>query len=299
MEGPNRAPGPAQRPVILATNPDPRGFFFRYLMAVTPLPLAIASVIATAVIYGFIGGFTSGLGGPVGNSIPGMGDMIDITVLFTAPIGIFALFVMIGWMMRFTEMWTSTALALGLSSLAGALLVVFFPDTAMNRITDLLSWISYLILPSSLVAAAVVLTWTDKFRRSIRYAITSEGVTTSGGIWRRQEHMLPHHQIGRLVMEQDLVARFFHTGTIIPIGTAQWGSEMSIRGMGVGGQKDNVNVGLGYAKTRQEVSRYPLDCLYGVREPEEVMALLEQLISRPAERGEEQVSYLKKIYEKL
>ena len=299
MEGSTSAPGPAQSPIILATNPDPRGFFFRYLMAATPLLLAIVSAIATAAIYGFMGGFTSGLGGTIGSSIPGMGDMVDITVFLTAPIGIFALFAMIGWMMRFTEIWTSTGLALGLSSLAGVLLVVFFPDKTMNRITDLLSWIAYLIIPASLVAVLIVLAWTDKFRRSIRYTITNEGVITSGGIWKRQEHMLPHHQIGRLVMEQDLVGRFFRTGTIIPIGTAQWGSEMSLRGMGVGGQKDNVNVGLGYAKTRQEVSRYPLDCLYGVREPEKIMAVLGQLISRPAERGEEQVSYLKKIYEKL
>jgi hypothetical protein len=286
MEGSVQPRGTANKTVILVTNPDPGSFLYKYLVAFTPLFLVIVSFLTTSFLYGFIGAFSPNLPGSMGTALPPMGDIVDITVLLTAPIGIFLLFVMIGWMMRYPEMWTSSALALGLSSLAGTVLVIFFPDSSMNRITDLLAWIAYLILPASVVAVALLIAWTEKFRRSISYSITNEGVIARGGLFKRQEHMLPHHQIGRLVMEQGLFMRFLHTGTIIPVIT---------QGPATGARKDAANM----AKADKEASRHPLDCLYGIREPEKVMALLEQLISRPAERGEEQVSYLKKIYEKL
>jgi hypothetical protein len=299
MEGTSRIVETGKTPVILETNPDPRGFFYRYLLALTPLFLLAISFVATAFIRGFAGGFTSNLPPSMGSLFPGMGDMVEMAFLLTSPIGIFALFVMIGWIMRFTEMWTGSALALGLSGIGGFLLVTVSPDPSVSPILDLLYGIVYLIPPASVVSMAIVAAWTEKYRRSIRYTITGEGVITRGGVWKQQEHMLPHHQVGRLVLEQDLLGKLLHTGTILVVGTAQWGSEISVRGLGLSGQKDNVNVGLGYAKARQEVSRSPLDCLYGVRDPDRIMALLERLISRPAERGEEQVSYLRKIYEKL
>jgi uncharacterized membrane protein YdbT with pleckstrin-like domain len=281
-----QAPRKVNKTVILVTRPDPRSFLSRYLLALTPLLLAAISFITTAALYGFLDAFVPNLTRSVGTTLPDMSAMIGITVLLTAPVSIFLLFVMIGWMMRYTEMWTSSALALGLSSLAGTLLVIFFPDTSMNRILDLLSWIAYLTLPASAVAVIIVIAWTEKFRRSISYSITNEGVMTRGGVWKRQERVIPHHQIGGLVLEQDPIMRLLHTGTIIPVVT---------QGPGAGARKEIANA----AKAGQKASRHPLDCLYGIREPEKAMALLEQLISRPAGRGEEQVSYLKKIYEKL
>jgi hypothetical protein len=286
MEGSIPVPCEANKTVILVTNPDPRSFLSRYLLALTPLLLAAISVITTGALYGFLDAFVPNLSGPVGTMLPDMSAMIDITVLLAAPVSIFLLFVIIGWTMRYREMWTGSALALGLSSLAGTLLVIFFPDASMNRILDLLSWIAYLILPASAVAVIIVIAWTEKFRRSISYSVTNEGVIMRGGVWKRQEHVLPHHQIGRLVMVQDPIMRILHTGTIIPIVTQV---------PAVGARNDAANV----AKAGQEASRHPLDCLYGVRDPEKVMALLEQLILRPVGRGEEQVSYLKKIFEKL
>jgi hypothetical protein len=286
MEGSIRAPGPANKTVILVTRPVPRSYLSRYLLALTPLLLAAISFIITSALYGFLDTFVPNLSGSVGTILPDMRAMIDITVLLTAPVGVFLLVVAIAWMMKSPEMWGSSALALGLSSLAGTLLAIFFPDTSMNRILDLLSWIAYLILPTSAVASIVVIAWTEKVRRSITYSITNESIIFRGGVWKRQEHVLPHNQIVSVVMEQGMLMRLLHTGTIIPAVT---------QGPGVGARKDTANAG----KAGREASRYPLDCLYGIREPGKVMALLEQLISRPAERGEEQVSYLKKIYEKL
>ena len=286
MEGSTQAQGTTNKTVILVTRPDPRSFLSRYLLALTPLLLAVISLFTTAALHGFVDAFIPTLSGPMGRFLPDLGGMIDITVLLAAPIGIFLLFVMIGWALRFTEMWTSSALALGLGSLGGIFLVIFFPVASMSRIMDLLTTMADLILPASAIAVIIVIAWTEKFRRSISYAITNEGVVTKGGVWRRQEHVLPHNQIGRLVLEQDPIMRLLHTGTVIPIVT---------QGPAVAARKDAANA----AKAGQEASRHPLDCMYGVRDPEKIMALLEQLILRPAGRGEEQVSYLKKILEKL
>jgi hypothetical protein len=46
-----------------------------------------------------------------------------------------------------------------------------------------------------------------------------------------------------------------------------------------------------------EGSRYPLDCLYGIPNPKKAQKILTGLLSRHETREEEQVSYLKKIYD--
>jgi hypothetical protein len=269
MEGSDHAHGTPKKHVILETNPGPGGFLPRYLLALTPMFLLILSVITTALIRIFTAGFSMSIPTPMGNLLPGMGDLVEMLVLLTSPVGIYALFVVAGWMMGYTEMWTSSALALGLSSLGGIFLVIFFPVTSMSQIMDLLTLIADLILPASVVAVIVVIAWTEKFRRSIRYTITYEGVIAKGGIWRQQERILPHHHIGKLVMEQGMAGRLTDTGTIIPIGAAQRGP--------------------GPAEARRELSRNPLDCLYGIREPEKIMAVLNLLISDSAGRVEKQV----------
>jgi len=287
--------------ILLSTHPDSKGFLFKYILCLTPVFLVIISWIVRIVIYGMINMFFPSVTASLTPFVPNITNLTDWTVLMISPIGIFVVGVCIGWVMRLPEVWTGSALCLGLSTVAGLLLVkgVGAPAMSANNPMDLLQWIGFLIQPFSIVAVIIVLAWTEKFRQTIRYTITKDGVRIKGGVWKQQEHMLPHHQIGRVVLEQDRLGSLFHVGTIIPIGTTPWGSEMLIRGVGLGGQKDKMSAGLGYAKARQEGSRYPLDCLYGIYEPEKVMALLEKMIIRPAEREEEQAAYLKKIYDKM
>ena len=288
-------------PVLLTTNPDSKGFIFKYILCLTPVFLVIISWIVRIIIYGIITVYFPSLISSLTRFVPNMNDVTNGTVLLIAPIGIFVVFICIGWVLRLPEVWTGSALALGSSGVIGVLLVRGVGALAMsaNSVIDLLQWIGFLIQPLSVIAAVIIIAWTEQFRRSIRYTITKEGLRITGGVWRRQEHMIPHHQIGRVVMEQDRLASLFQVGTIIPIGTTPGGSEMPLRGMGIGGRKDNAGAGLWYAKARQEGSRYPLDCLYGIREPQKAMALLEKMIYRPAEREEEQVSDLKKNFEKV
>lgn len=288
-------------PVLLTTNPDSKGFIFKYILCLTPVFLVIISWIVRIIIYGIITVFFPSLISSLTRLVPNMNDVTNGTVLLIAPIGIFVFGICIGWALRLPEVWTGLALALATSGVIGVLLVRGVGAFAMsaNSMIDLLQWIGFLIQPLSVIAAVIIIAWTEQFRRSIRYTITKEGLRIKGGVWRQQEHMIPHHLIGRVVMEQDRLASLFQIGTIIPLGTTPAGPEMSLRGMDAGGLEDNARAGLRFARERQEGSRYPLDCLYGIREPQKAMALLEKMIYRPAEQEEEQVSSIKKNFEKI
>ncbi|MGE5831672.1 MAG: PH domain-containing protein [Methanomicrobiales archaeon] len=149
----------------------------------------------------------------------------------------------------------------------------------MSRILDLLTSIADLILPASVAAVVIVIVWTEKFRRSIRYTITYEELIARGGTWRHQERVLPHQHIGKLIMDQGMVGRLLDTGTIIPVEAGQRGD--------------------GPAEPRREPSRNPLDCLYGVREPEKIMTVLDLLISESGGRVKRQGTDPKKISGKV
>jgi hypothetical protein len=274
MEAPERPPV-TRKAIVLQTGPHPAGFLTRYLLALTPLVLFGTSAIVTGLMQGFLGGSsTSSMQGPAGTVLAQMGGLMEISVLLTAPVGIFLTFILIGWMMRSTEMWAGSALALGLATLWGTALATLSPETSMNQLLDVLSWIAYLIGPASFVAFIMVLTWIEFTRRSTRYTITRENLVLKGGIWKKEEHIIPWHQIGRLVMEQNLVEKLSNIGTIIPVPA---GSPVPA------GRRGQAGAG-------KEVSRSPLDCLCGVKEPGLIMEFLQELITQPREEGEEPAS---------
>jgi membrane protein YdbS with pleckstrin-like domain len=266
MEGSTGSPAPVNRPVLPVIHPAPEGFLVRYLMAFAPLVVLAISLATSAALSGFVEGFNASLPGQVRTVMAGMDDLIQMSVLLTAPVGIYLTFGVIGWKMRFTEIWTGSAIALGLSSLAGLLFVTLSPYPKLSPSLDLLYWIAYLILPASIAAALILVAWAERFRRSISYTFTGEGILTRGGIWKRQESLLPYHRIAKVVMEQGPVDRLLHVGTIIPL-------EMVSGGPAAG-------KGRGKEASREEMhaSRHPLNCLYGISSPEKVKALLEQLI---------------------
>jgi membrane protein YdbS with pleckstrin-like domain len=249
--------------------PDPGGFLVRYILAFAPLVVLVISLATSAALSGFVEGFNASLPGQVRTVMAGIDEFLEMGVLLTAPVGIYLTFVFIGWKVKVTEIWTGSALALGLSGLAGLLIVTFSPDPTLSHLLDLLYWVAYLIAPASVAAALVLVARAEKFRRSISYTFTVEGVLTRGGIWRRHESLLPYHQIGKVVMEQGPVGHFLHIGTIIPVGMASGGPA----------------AGLGRGK---EAFRHPLDCLYGISHPEKARELLEQLVSLQSVTEEEQ-----------
>jgi hypothetical protein len=264
MVAPERPPV-TRKALVLRTGPHPAGFLSRYLFAFTPLVLFMVSFILTGLMRGLLGGsFTSAMQGPAGAVLAGMADLMEVSILLAAPVGIYLTFVLIGWMIGSTEMWEGSALALGLATVGGIVLVTISPETSLNRVLDLLYWVAYLAGGASLVTVILVLGFTEQFRRSISYTITREGLFLGGGVFRQQEHMLPWHQIGGLLLEQGLLGKLSGTGTIIPLGKGEAAGEGRKAGKGI--------------------SRSPLHCLSGVKEPGLIMEFLRELITRP--RGE-------------
>lgn len=295
--------------VLLSTGPESASFMYKYLMALSPIILVIvciftrwglenmfhiASSSLTSAVPGLMSPYTTSVLNQYSSPIT---DATTITILMIAPVGIFICFAAIGWVMRLTEVWTSTALTLGLSGVTGIVMVTLTggPPVSGNYMLLLLQWIAYLVQPFCLVAAGIVILGTEKFRRSIQYTITKDGLWIRGGFLKKQEHMIPHHQIGRIVFEQDFLGTMFNYGTLIPQSMTPWGAETSFRGIGATGQKDNLGLGIGFATGRVEGSRYPLDCLYGIPNPKKAQKILTGLLSRHDMREEEQVSSLKKI----
>ncbi|MGB7788434.1 SHOCT domain-containing protein [Methanoregula sp.] len=256
----------------------------------------IGSSSFISVVPAMMSGYTTGPLNPYASPIT---YATSLTILMIAPVGIFIFFASVGWSMRLTGLWISTSLTLGLSGVAGMIMtgLAGISPSSGNYLLLLLQWIEFLVQPFCFVAAVIVILATEKFRRSIRYIITKEGVWIRGGLLSVQEHMVPYDQIGRIVFEQDFLGTMFNYGTLIPQSMTRWGQEISFRGIGATGQKDNFGAGIGYAKGREEGSRYPLDCLYGIRDPKKAQAILTELICRHDKREDEQVSYLKKIYE--
>ena len=300
--------GPGDGSVLLSTGPESASFMYKYLMALSPIVLVIVCIFArwglenmfhiassslTSAVPGLMSPYTTSVLNQYSSPIT---DATTITILMIAPVGIFICFAAIGWVMRLTEVWTSTALTLGLSGVTGIVMATYGGGSPVsgNYMLLVLQWIAYLVQPFCLVAAGIVILATEKFRRSLHYTITNEGLWMRGGFMWKQEHMIPHHQIGRIVFEQDFLGTMFNYGTLIPQSMTPWGSETSFRGIGATGQKDNIGLGIGFATGRVEGSRYPLDCLYGIPDPKKAQKILTGLLSRHDMRDEEQVSSLKK-----
>jgi hypothetical protein len=311
LSEPGHLPESADGTVLLVTRPARAGFVYKYLMALSPVVLVILSVFALRILGNLFHSASSSLTSAVPGSLSPyttgvinqyalpLSDASAITVLMIAPVGIFIIVAAIGWTMRLTELWAGSVLTLVMSGVTALGMATWYGSSPVpgNYLLLLLQWIAFLVQPFCLVAVVIVLFASEKFRRSITYTITSEGLWIRGGLFKIQEHMIPHRQIGRIVFEQDFFGTFFNYGTLIPQSMTRWGAETSFRGIGASGQKDNIGLGIGFAKGREEGSRYPLDCLFGIPDPKKAQKILTGLLSRHDAREEEQVSYLKKIYE--
>ncbi|NMB78036.1 MAG: hypothetical protein GYA23_02945 [Methanomicrobiales archaeon] len=296
---------------ILITMPERMSFWSHYLMAGVPVVLVILCIgvrivlenlfhVSTASLYSAIPSslspYTSGFTSQYTASLAGA---TSIAILLIAPVGIFLFVIIAGWALRQTEMWVSTFLCIGVSVPAALLMTAAtgYPPSSTDYLIRLLQWTAFFVQPFSVIAAVAVLVGTEKYRQSIRYRITPSGTWIQGGLFGLQEHMIPHNQVGRIVLEQDYFGARSNYGTLIPVSTTRWGTETSLRALGAAGQRDNAGLGIGYARGREEGSRDPLDCLYGISGPRNVQKILSGLICRQDEQQDQQVAYLKKIYE--
>jgi hypothetical protein len=262
-------------PVLLTTHPTPRGFLSRYLLGLTPVVLAGFSLLLLTWMQSVVAPAPTALEQSLQTLVPELPAFIDMTLVLIAPIGIFLLFIYLGDATNHPEIWIGAALTLVLSGIGAFYQVqtVGIPSVATPYLLLLFQWTAYLVQPFSVIASVLVIIGTEVFRRSIRYTIYRDIIRITGGVWTPVEHLIAYRQIGRIIVKQNRFNRFLHVGTILLAGSL-------LRGMDTGrnGTAGTNGTGTGYTLVAQNGARGPLDCLYGIRDPENVKELLEKKI---------------------
>jgi hypothetical protein len=268
-------------PVLLATHPSPRGFLSRYLLGLTPVVLAGFSLLVLTYLQNVVATSSPPVVHSLQTIVPELPAYIDMTVLLIAPIGIFLLFIYLGDATNHPEIWIGSSLTILLSFIGAIYLEqgLGIPTVSTVYLLLLFQWTAYLAQPFSIVASALVIIGTEIFRRSIRYTIFRDVIRITGGIWTPIEHLIAYKQISRIIIKQNRFNRFIHIGTILFAGSVFRGTDTSRNGTaGSNGLGGTVS---GYTLVSQAGITSPLDCLYGIRDPEKAKQLLEKKIQQP------------------
>jgi hypothetical protein len=265
-------------PELLTTHPSPRGFLSRYLLGLTPVVLAGFSLLLLTWMQSVVAPAPTALEQSLQTLVPELPAFIDMTMVLIAPIGIFLLFIYLGDATNHSEIWIGAALTLLLSGIGAfyQVLGMGIPSVSTPYLLLLFQWTSYLTQPFSVIASVLVIIGTEVFRRSIRYTIYRDVVRITGGVWTPVEHLIAYQQIVRIIVKQNRFNRFIHVGTIILAGSVLRGTDT-----GRNGTAGTNGTGTGYTLVAQNGARGPLDCLYGIRDPENVKELLEKKILQP------------------
>jgi hypothetical protein len=266
--------------VILETHPSARGFLSRYLLCLTPIALAGLSVLVLTYLMTMLTESSASIVRSLGTIAPELPAYIEITILLIAPVGIFLFFIFIGDVTSHAEIWIGAALTMLLSGIV-AFYIVLTSGLATVTTPFLLSlfrWIAYLVQPASVVATVLVLIGTELFRRSIHYTLYGDLVRITGGVWTPVEHLIAYKQIGRIKVKQNWFNRLIHVGSIMFAGAMY-------HGMDTGRTDSDTLPGTesllsGYTLISPESVHSPLDCLYGIKNPEKAKELLEQKVLR-------------------
>ncbi len=264
--------------VVFTIRPSVLGFMRRYILCLTP--------IVALIVYKFVNKYVYDLLTPM--KLLGLDFVVDLFNLS------FLLFIILAlaWVFRSSEVEGAVGLSLTIP------LIIALIKTKMSIGVDLIREYLENVPTAILIAVVLMLIKTEIYRRTISYKLTDVGIEIAGGIWRRQEQVIPYNQIGRVVLEQSIFGRLLNYGTIIPVSSAEWGSEYYTRAVGAGGS-GKVTAGVGYARTLKEVSRDPLKCMYGVKNPKKIKEIIEKMITAQFRAEIDQVEYLKKIYEEI
>jgi len=280
---------------VITIRPSVVGFLRKYLICFVPL---IALIIYHTFKQLFLHLFNALLSLSSFASIPLTVNVDDIASFVSFAIVLVVLY-FLSWVLRSTEAQGAIGLSLIIPAVFVAFKMISNPSEDVFRLLiDSIGLYIDVFPMGVLMAVAIMLVRTEIYRRTIRYELTDTSITISGGIWRKQEHLIPYNQIGRVVLEQSLFGRLLNYGTLIPVGVAEWGAEYYTRGVGMGAS-GKITGGIGYARTLKEVSRDPLKCLYGIKDPEKIKSLIEKMITAPFRAEIDQTEYLRKIYEEM
>jgi len=278
----------AYGPVILTTQPAPRGFIYKYLLGLTPIVLVALSLIALALLHELVNGFPPTLVNSLKTVAPELPQYIEIGVLLIAPVAIFLFFIWLGDVIRRPEIWIGAGLTL-LLSLIPALVKVQgtdFPVLSTGYLLTLFQWVAYYVQLSSFVAAGIVIVGNEAFRRTLHYTLTRDVVIITGGIWNQVENVIPLHQIDRIGLAQSRLGHFFHFGTVVTAGKVFGLSEIDMTGQHEMGDMLHPDTYQVSTVHWQQEAHDPLMCLYGILNPEEVKTRIEKAMQNTSEKDE-------------
>ena len=275
-------------PVILTNQPAVRGFIFKYLLGLTPIILTGLSLLALPILHDIIEGFPPSLVNSLHSVVPNLPELIEICVLILAPVAIFLFFIWLGDIIRRPEIWIGAGLTL-LLSIAGAMVMVHgtsLPILSSGYLLTLLQWVAYLVQPFSIIAAGVVIAGTEAFRRTLHYTLTRDVIIITGGIWTQVENVIPLNQIERIGLVRGRLGHILNFGTVVTAGKVFGLSETDMTGHHEPGDMLHPDSDQVTAVRWQKGSQNPLLCLYGILNPGEVKARIEEAMQKITEKDE-------------
>ncbi len=275
-------------PVLLTTYPVPAGFLTRYILCGAPLVVVVISLAVLEFMRISVNSLLPSLEKNLGMIIPELPVITEIIVLCISPVGILLFFIYLGDALHRPEIWIGSALTLVLSIL-GAL--IFLPDMnipilSTRYLQTLFEWVTYLVQPSSVIAAALILAGIELYRRSIVYTITRDVVIITGGIWKQVENVIPLNSVEKIILVQGRLGRFFNTGTVVPQGIVLGNRGVDLRRSHATGGGVHTGQNRGHAVSWQGGSLDPYISLFGVHHPESVKQNLENAIEQLADKDQ-------------
>jgi Bacterial PH domain len=275
-------------PVILTTQPAPRGFIFKYLLGLTPVILTGLSLLALPLLHDMVNGFSPSLVNSLKTVAPELPQYFEIGVLLIAPVAIFLFFIWLGDVIHRPEIWIGAGLTLILSG-AGALIMAHgtgFPILSTAYLLAFFEWVAYLVQPFSVVASVVVIAGIEAFRRTLVYTLTRDAILITGGIWNQVENVIPLHQIQRIGLVQSRLGHFLNFGTVVPAGKVFGLSETDMTERHEQGDVAHPDTDQVTTMRWRQGSHNPLLCLYGILNPVDVKARIEKAIQKTSQKEE-------------
>jgi len=275
-------------PVILTSQPAPRGFIYKYLLGLTPIILVGLSLLTLPFLQEIVNGFSPSLVSSLKTVAPGLPQYLEISVLLISPVAIFLFFIWLGDVIHRPEIWIGSALTLILSG-AEALIMVQGTGLAILSTAYLLTflqWVAYLVQPFSVVAAGVVIAGIEAFRRSLHYTLTRDVVIITGGIWNQVENVIPLDQIERIGLVRSRLGHLLNFGTVVPAGKVFGLSETDMTGHHEHGDMLYPDTDQVTTMRWQQGSHNPLLCLYGILNPDDVKSRIEKAMQITSKKDE-------------
>ncbi|HHQ44682.1 MAG TPA: hypothetical protein ENN13_00915 [Candidatus Altiarchaeales archaeon] len=133
----------------------------------------------------------------------------------------------------------------------------------------------------AMIISAAGMVLVELYRRAHNFYITDSRIVTQVEFISHKRNELEYDKINNLVIDQDLIARLFNFGVVIPITASGlgMGQDHALIALGAGGQSPlggNVGVGVMGGRSINTPRARSMYSLFGIPEPEEIQHLISE-----------------------